>query len=202
MIIYDIASLLLIGVSHIYLFNLLIGFKKMPISLFVIIGVLFTIFLTMSVTFSGLVELNLILLFSFLMLIGFMSKRAKLTHTIYFSLLSIVMYTVIKNGLYALVYQVYLDSPFNYYVWTPSILQFATLLFIWVMMYLAKGKIQLVGNYLRESKLFISTFILIMICTTLLFIVNYPSSTVLADINMRYGEHTLYFVCLLVLCMN
>lgn len=208
MLFYNLLAYVLIGFGHFYLFQLLVGATQVSKRFYALISMLFTVLLSMLIGYSGIIELNVVALIGFLVILGWLTKAGTSIQILYFAMLSIVLYSVIKNGLFTLVYTVYLDSPFPYYSWTPSVLQVGTLLVILLLMYGARKKIQLTGQYLRTSKLLIPTFIIVTICTVFLLIINFPTVRVLANLHELYGE-TLYIgltiisiVLMLIISMN
>lgn len=208
MLFYILLAYILIGFGHFYLFQLLVGATQASKRFYALISILFTVLLSMLIGYSGFVELNIVALIGFLMILGWLTKAGTSIQILYFAMLSIVLYTVVKNGLFTLVYTVYLDSPFPYYSWTLSVLQVGTLLVILLLMYGARKKIYLTGQYLRTSKLFIPTFIIVTICTVFLLIINFPTVRVLANLHELYGE-ALYIgitiisvVLMLIISMN
>lgn len=197
MIFYDIAAMALIGIGHLYLFSLLIDYKKFSLGYVLVIGVLLTFFVGISITLTGLVELNVVLLSLFLVLIGLMNKKLKPLTVIYFALCSMVLFTVIKNGLFSLVRGLYIESPFNYYSWTDSALHFWTLVVLVLAMYIARKKIEQIGRYMVASRWYIPSFILAIVCTLLLLVINYPTISLLAQINALYSKQ-IYSIILLL----
>lgn len=197
MIFYDIAALALIGIGHLYLFSLLIDYKKFSIGFIAIIGVLLTSFLSLSIMLTGFIELNVILLSLFLVLFGRMDRTLKLWPIIYFSLCSVIIFTVIKNGAFSLSRHLYLESPFSYYYWTDSAIHFWTLAVILTGMYMSRRKIEMIGRFMVASRWYIPTFILAVVCTLLMIVVNYPTVPVLAEIHALYGEQ-IYMIVLLL----
>lgn len=198
MLLYDLASALLLGFGHIYLFLLLLGKLKMPVGYILLSTIFITAFLGISITVSGgYSELNMIVLFVYLVLLGSIKKSAKQLHIIYFALMSIVLFTVIKNGLYALSLNLYIESPFNLYVWTQNAIHFYTILIIVIGFYFLRYVIKSVGIFLITSRVYIPSFILIVICSLLLLIVNYPATAILAEMNRQYGEQ-MYLIILLL----
>lgn len=146
---------------------------------------------------TGFGELNLLVAFLFLVVLGWMGKNGSLVHIIYFAMLSIVLFTVIKNGLVLIVYELYLDSPFPYYIWTMNVIHLCTLLFILAVFFLTRNYIKAAGAYLVQSKLYVPSYFLMAICTGLLLIVNTPTIGSLAKINAQYGEQ-LYTIILMI----
>lgn len=197
MLLFDLASLICIGIGHIYLFQLLLGNSTISMRFVIVIGTLFTAFLSIILALTGFVELNVILLFAFLLFLGLLQKKHRFLEVVYFTLISIVLFTVVKNVLFTIVYGLYMESPFNYYIWTDSVLNISALLLILSVIFLARNVIKLAGTYLLQSKLYIPSYVFLIICTLLLLIVNYPTIGMLAKLNESYGKQ-LYMVVLLI----
>lgn len=194
---YEIFTLICIGIGHLYLFHLLLGNKQISIRFIVATACLFTLFLAVLLNRTGFVELNIIVLFLFLVVLGLLYKGQSVIHVIYFALLSIVLFTVVKNGLLTALYWAYLESPFPYYVWTPSVISLFTQVVILVVLFTLRNYIQAAGTYIVHSRFFYVTYGLVVICTGMLAIVNYPTLTFLQKANQLYGEQ-LYTLTLLV----
>lgn len=197
MLFYDLLSIICIGIGHIYLFYLLSGNNKISATFIILLGVLFSTLLAISLTLTGFVELNVIVLLVFLCILGLVMKKHPFKYIIFYSCMSIVLFTVLKNGLFTIIYELYMDSPFNYYVWTKSAINFCALLIILVAFVLARNFIKAAGHYLIHSKLFVPSFVFVTVCTVLLLIVNYPTIGFLATINQYYGQQ-MYMIVLLI----
>lgn len=208
MVFYSLLAYVFIGFGHIYLFQLLVGATRISKRFNVLLSILFTVLLTIAISYSGLIELNILALIGFLIVYGFLMRLGNFLQIIYFAMLSTVLFTVVKNELFTLAYKVYLDSPFPYYSWTPSVISAGTLLMILLLMYSARKKIQLTGHYLRNSRLFIPTFIIVTICTIFLLIANFPTVRVLSNLHELYGEQLyigitiISMVLMLVISLN
>lgn len=197
MLVLDLVALIFIGMGHIYLFQLLLGNTNISMRFVIVIGILFTAFLSVILALTGFVELNVILLSAFLIFLGLLQKKHRFLEIVYFTLLSIVLFTVLKNGFFTIVFKLYMESPFNYYIWTTSVLHFCMLLLFLAVIFFARNVIKLAGTYLLQSKLYVPSYIFLIICTLLLLIVNYPTIDLLAKLNESYGVQ-LYMVVLLI----
>lgn len=197
MLIYDLGALLLIGIGHIYFFQLLLGNTKISLGFVGLIGLLFVTFLSISLSLTGLSELNLIVLSLLLIVLGVVERKYRLGQIIYFTLLNIVLFTMVKNGLFTIVYALYMESSLKYYVWTPGMLHFGTITFMVLGLFISRNRIKATGSYLLQSKVYWPTFIVLIACTVMLLIVNYPKITILAQLNATYGEQ-LYMIVLLI----
>ncbi|WP_107840456.1 sensor histidine kinase [Metasolibacillus meyeri] len=198
MLFYQLATFICIGIGHIYLFNLFAGNTKAPMSFTVFLSVLLCLLLNIIIPLFGMMELNIVVLLAFLVLLGTMYKKHTLAHTIYFALISIVLYTGVRNGLFTISLDLYMDSPFNYYIWTNLAIGFYVALGMLIVLFLMRNWIASAGDYLIHSKLYIPSFIFLIISLILLLIINYPTIQVLAEINVRYGRQ-LYVVILLMM---
>ena len=197
MLLFDLASIICIGISHIYLFQLFLGHTNISWRFVIVIGTLLTAFISILLAQTGFVELNVILLFGFLLILGLLQKKHQFHEIVYCSLISIVLFTVVKNGLLIITYKLYMESPFNYYIWTNSALHMFILLLLLVGMFLARNVIKLAGTYLLQSKVYVPSYVILVICTVLLLIVNFPKVGLLAKLNESYGEQ-LYMIVLLI----
>lgn len=208
MLFYNLLAFVLVGFGHFYLFQLLVGTTQIPKRFYALLSILFTVLLVIIISYSGLVELNVFALIGFLVILGLLTKAGNLPQIIYFAMLSTVLFTVIKNGLLTLTYYAYLDSPFPYYSWTPSVLHVVVLAVILVVMYITRNKIQLTGHYLRNSKLFFPTFVIVAVCTVFLLIINFPKMHLLTNLQELYGEQlymgitVISIVLMLIISMN
>lgn len=201
MSIYDIAAFSITGICHLYLYILLIRYQRMSKRLIVLLSVLFMLFLGIIITITKMPELNFVVFFLFLMIIGSMQKKLKFWHSIYFALFSIVVFTVLKNLLALVVVQLYMESPFNLYTWTGNVIHLAVVSLILLCIILFRKKIQLFGQFIIQSKLFLPTYFLLAISIGLLVVINYPSLPFLASFNGSYGNQIAISILLLFLLL-
>lgn len=200
MLFYDLVSIVLISIGHVYLFQLFLGNTNISMRFVLVMSVLFGALLSVLLMNTRLSELNIVAICLFLIVLGLIEKQ-RFSQVLYFTLLSIVLFTVVKNGLFIILYELYMESPFNYYVWTPNMLQFWTLALIVVGLFLGRQAIATAGRYLMQSRVYWPTYIVSVVCTVLLVIVNYPTLRVLAQLNAKYGEqlYTLVLFTALIL---
>ncbi|MEE1132025.1 MAG: hypothetical protein UHX00_10450 [Caryophanon sp.] len=196
--IYDIASTMLIGIVHVYAFQLFLGNSNVSKRFVFTIGMLFSAVVMTLLTTTHFVEFNLLAIFTLLVLLGLIEKQP-IIRIMYFALLSIVLMTVVKNGLFQIVHYAYIESPFSYYVSTPSLLLLCTLLFIAIMLFILRHSLAVASRYLIESRLHVPSYIILIMCNVLLTIVNYPTIQLLAKLNALYGEQLYTFVLLIAL---
>lgn len=201
MFLFDLLSMMLIGMCHIYLFQLFLGNTNMSMRVVVLMSVLFTTLLSLALAVTGLVELNIVLLSSFLVMLGLLQRTHSLAHIIYFALLSMVIFTIVKNGMIHIALTLYLESPFNYYSWTPSAVTLVVLLFIAVLLFWARRCIELAGRSVIHSRLYVVIYSMMIICTIFLLIINYPTLRWFSDMNSAYGEQMYIIVLLVVLIL-
>ncbi|OCS84458.1 hypothetical protein [Caryophanon latum] len=200
--IYDLASTMLIGIVHVYAFQLFLGNSNVSKRFVFTIGTLFSTVVMTVLTTTHFVEFNLLAIFTFLVLLGLIEKQP-IVRVMYFALLSIVLMTVVKNGLFQIVHYAYIESPFSYYISTPSLLLLCTLLFIVIMLFILRHSLAVAGRYLTESRLYVPTYMMLIMCNVLLAIVNYPTIQLLAKLNAQYGEQLYTFVLLIaLLCIH
>ena len=198
--ILDIVTVLCIGLGHIYLFHLLLADNKMSMFFMIAIALFITVFLAIALYLTSLVELNVIVMLVFLIVLGILYKKHTIPQVVYYALLSIVVFTGVQNSVYLLFYTLYMESPLNYYVWSPSVIGFVTVVFILSMLFVLKKYIRAAGNHIIHSKLYYLTYGIVVICTVCIMIVNYPTTTFFAKANEMYGDQ-LYAVILLVVML-
>lgn len=199
--IFEALALLFIGIGHIYLFHLLLGNKRISIRFVVITALLFVLLLVVLLNRTGFIELNIIMLFLFLLLLGTLYKKHTIWQIIYIALLSIILFTVIKNSLFSIFYWMYMESAFNYYSWTPQGINCFTLIVILGLLYLLRNDIKAAGVYILQRRFFYITYGIVIVCTLLLIVVNYPTLTILATTNERYGTYMYMMIFLVVIVL-
>ena len=201
MLFYHIASLILIGICHIYLYILCIRYHRMSYTLITVLSVLFTVLLAIAVTVTGYPELNFIISTLFLLTIGFMQKEVNLQQSLYFILFSMVVFTVLKLLLFQLSYQLFFVLPFNLYTWTENMLHFLVTLILLATIFLSRKKIEQFSHYIIRSKVYVPTYFLLILCTSLLFVLNYPSSAVLSYFHVKFSQESLVAVIVLFIVL-
>ena len=201
MVFYDIGTLILIGLIHVYLYILCIRYHRMSNTLIVLLSVLFTALLAIAITVTGYTELNLVLLPVFLLAIGFMLKQITFLHSLYYVLFSMVIFTVLKTVLLQLAFQLFMISPFNLYSWTGSMISFAVTLTIFVTIIFLRKKIEQFSSYIIRSKVYIPTYLLLIMSTLFLLILNYPTTNLLSYYHMKYSQESYVAVLILFLLL-
>jgi len=142
-------------------------------------------------------EMNFVLLFLSYIIIG-KWKKQRLSLTIFASLISIVFITIVKNAILILLHELYMISPFNYYLWTNNLLHLLTLLLIMVGLIVARNKIQSSSLIVITSRWYIAIYVLLCISCLLLLIINYPTIELLVKWNQLYGEQLIIIILILV----
>ena len=201
MVFYTLAALILIGISHIYLYIICIRYRRMSLPLLAVLSIVFTALLGIAVTLTGYPELNIVMLTLFLLAIGYLQKRLMFLHSLYFALFSTVTYTVLKTVLYQLTLLAFMVSPFNLYVWTESMLHFAVTVVLLAGIILSRKKIGQFSTYIVQSRFYVPTFLLLIVSILLIFIINYPSTGVLSYMHMKYGQASYIAVLVLFLLL-
>ena len=187
MVVFEFINFIFIGIGHILLYLLLIGRRQLKFSSLFIISVMFIVFLTLNIAIFQIVELNMIVLCGFLLLLGLMYKKDRWKHYILFSTLSITVFSVFKSGVFSVVYAIYLSSSVNVYMWTFSVLQMFSTLFVTLVIFLARSFISDIGRYIVMSRWYIPTYIIAIFSTTLLLIINYPTLPWISKLNVMYS---------------
>src|SRR5699024_5687422 len=124
MYVYDIVAIILIGISHAYLYLQLIQYKRLSWKLLTAVSVIFTVILGIIVTVTGYPEFNALLLLTFLLSLGLLQYKHGLTFTesLFYALVSSVSITIVRMLLLQISFQLFMLSPFNLYMWTGSVL--------------------------------------------------------------------------------
>ena len=198
MLLYELLTVVIIGVGHFYLYTILDQIHIKPIYL-ILLSFLFSVITVTAISLTGLVELNVILLICIYVLVGWFVKRKEVSQTIYFVLISIIIYSVVKNILYILMINLLLISPINYYIWTPSLIHFISVTTLLIIIFLLRNKLRVVAETLPTSRLYLPTYILVVICTFLLVIINFPTVSILAQLNLLYREQLYIAILLMVI---
>ena len=201
MVFYDIGTFILIGLIHVYLYILCIRYHRMSFTVIALLSVLFTALLAIAITVTGYAELNLILLPLFLLAIGFIHRQITFLHSLYYVLFSMVTFTVLKNVLLQLAFQLFMISPFNLYSWTGSIISFAVTLTIFVTIIFSRKKIEQFSSYIVRSKVYIPTYLLLIMSTLFLLILNFPSTSFLSYYHTKYNQESYIAVLIIFLLL-
>lgn len=187
------------GVCHLSFFYWLVN-RHCSMRHILVASISFTFLLFVFLRFYSYPEINIIALLVFLLFLGYLSK-IPLRQSLYGAFASIVIITVILNLGSELLYQLYLYLPFAVYLWTPQLLNFLFIILFIFFLWYSRYQISTISNVVRHSRFFVMTNVLLMLCTFLLLIVNYPAGKWLRKWHQQYAEK-LYLViitCTLVL---
>ncbi len=201
MFFYDIGTLILIGLCHVYLYILCIRYHRMSYTIIALLSVLFTALLAIAITVTGYTELNLILLPLFLLAISFIHKQITFLHSLYYVLFSMVTFTVLKTVLLQLAFQLFMISPFNLYSWTGSVISFTVTLTIFVTIIILRKKIEQFSSYIVRSKVYIPTYLLLIMSILFLLILSFPSTSFLSYYHTKYNKESYVAVLIIFLLL-
>lgn len=205
MFLYDIFAFIIISLCHILLFLQLIQYK-LSWKLMITLSVCFTVILLIVVTVSGYPEMNMIVLFTFLLGLGLLQQKHGLTFSqnVFFVLFSMIGISMFRTILLDISNQLFMMSPFNLYVWTGSILHLISVSIIFLTLIVWRKHIKKVAQYIVQSSLYYVIYGLLLVGMFVLFILSAPSIQSLQYIHTTYGEMSyvisiIVFLVLLVL---
>lgn len=208
MILYDILSIILIGISHVVFYFQLIRYRQLSYPMKIIISIIFTILLGIVVTMTGYPEFNVIMYLIFLLSLGLMQSKLSFTHNLYFTLASMVSITLIKVTLVELGMHFLLWSPFNLYIWSASMIHFIVSLIILSCIVLLRKPIQQFASFVIEGYMYYISFILLVFGLFLVLILTNPTSSFLANLHQQYSRvgytavFVLFFILLLIVLIG
>lgn len=208
MILYDILSIILIGISHVVFYFQLIRYRQLSYPMTIIISIIFTILLGIVVTMTGYPEFNVIMYLIFLLSLGLMQSKLSFTHNLYFTLASMVSITLIKVTLVELGMHFLLWSPFNLYIWSASMIHFIVSLIILSCIVLLRKPIQQFASFVIEGYMYYISFILLVFGLFLVLILTNPTSSFLANLHQQYSRvgytavFVLFFILLLIVLIG
>ena len=205
MYIYDMIGFVLIGLCHILLFLQLIRYQ-LSWKLLTALSIGLTIILLIVVTVTGYSEMNLIILFIFLLGLGFLQQKKGLTFSqnVFFVLFSAVGIAMFRTILMEISFNLYMMSPFNLYLWTPSVLHLVSNMIILLSLIIWRRHIKKLAQYIVQSSLYYVFYGLLLVSLFALIIVSSPSIQPLHELHIQYGEISyvisiVLFVVLLIL---
>lgn len=188
MYIYDPIAGVLTGIGHVILYLLLIRHNRMPYKIMITLSLIFTVLLGVVVTVTGYPEWNSILSLLFLLSLGLMQNNISFMQNLYFAFVSLISITFTKIFFVELVFQLFMLSPFNLYLWTTGVIHLLVTIVIVIGIFLWRKQIQYFAEYIEESKLYYISYGLLFIGFILSLILTAPSTRFLAVVNERYGE--------------
>lgn len=198
MFVYDIFAFIIISLCHILLFLQLIQYQ-LSWKLMTALSVCFTVILLIVVTVTGYPEMNMIVLFTFLLGLGLLRQRHGLTFSqnVFFVLFSMVSITIFRMILLEISYKLFMMSPLNLYVWTESVLHLISVLIIFLSLIVWRKPIKKVSRYIIQSFLYYVIYGLLMIGMVFLVILSTPSIHILHQLQIQYGEMS-YIISIIV----
>lgn len=208
MYIYDIISLLLIGLSHFLLYFTLIRYERISFWVIVLISLVSTVLLSTIITVTGYPELNTILMGLFLLSLGLLQTDLTFMENIYFTIANLVTVSLLKIILVELGRFIYLLLPLNLYIWTDNLIQMIVMMVIFVAIILLRNHIALFARYIVNSFLYYVSFVVFAISLMVLFLLTVPQVTFLFNIYQRYGQalyistFILFFILLLIIIIG
>lgn len=201
MYVYDLIAGVLAGICHVVLYLLLIRYDRMPYKMMIILSIVFTILLGFVVTVTGYPEWNSILLLLFLLSLGLMQNELSFMQNLYFALISLIGITFARKFIMEFMFQLFMASPFNLYLWTTSIMHLMIIILIGSCIVLWRKKIGRFAAYIESSRLYYISYALLFIGFLLSLILTTPSTRFLAIANERYGEMSVIIAFILFMIL-
>ncbi len=175
---YDMIALFVIGFSHLYLYRQFIRYERLSLWMVAGISFLFSILLFFTVTLTGFPEWNGILLVVFLLGVGRLKGGVPFVQSVYFALFSTVGLTLAKViGLEATM-QLYMSSPWNLYIWTPSLLHAMVTVLILVSLIFSRKQIARYGAYATTGPVYRLSYLLLIAGYAVVMLLSSPASLV------------------------
>ncbi|WP_339165246.1 GHKL domain-containing protein [Siminovitchia sp. FSL H7-0308] len=208
MYVYDIAAIVLIGISHVLLYIRLIRYNRLSYTMVITVSIVFTILLGIVVQTTGYPEFNLIMLLLFLLSLGLLKDDLTFIQNLYFALMSIVVITLAKMVLMELGMKLFMLTPFNLYLWTSSIIHLLSSIVIFIGIVLWRKQIQKLAQFMVDSPLYYVTYMLLIAGLIVELILTVPSTNLLAALHQQYGQVSyiaafiLFFVLLLIILIS
>lgn len=207
MYIYDVFALLLTSMSHTFLYIQLIRYSRLSYGMLAALSAVFILLLGIIVTVTGYPELNSTIVL-FLMSLGLMQNELKFMRNLYFALVSMVIITLVKILFLEVGMKLFMLTPFEFYLWTASIIHLSVSLITFIGIVLARKRIQRIAQYIVGSPLYYITYILLIVGFSIELILTRPSTDFLAKLNQQYGELSyisaivLFFILLLIVLLS
>ncbi|MGE8055906.1 GHKL domain-containing protein [Bacillus mycoides] len=207
MYIYDVFALLLTSMSHTFLYIQLIRYSRLSYGMLAALSAVFILLLGIIVTVTGYPELNSTIVL-FLMSLGLMQNELKFMRNLYFALVSMVIITLVKILFLEVGMKLFMLTPFDFYLWTASIIHLSVSLITFIGIVLARKRIQRIAQYIVGSPLYYITYILLIVGFIIELILTRPSTDFLAKLNQQYGELSyisaivLFFILLLIVLLS
>lgn len=200
MYVYDILAGILIGISHVLLYLQLIRYQRLSYPMIIALSILFTTLLAIVVTVTGYPELNLILIF-FLLSLGLMQEQLSFAHSLYFALASMVSITLVKLVFMEISMFIFMESPFNLYLWTGSLIHMIVTIVILISIVLLKNQTQRLARFMVEPLFYMISYLFFVFGIVVVVILSSPSSHFLAILNQQYGQLSYILAIILFLIL-
>lgn len=203
MYVYDMAALVLIGISHVLLYIRLIRYNRLSYKMVIALSFIFTILLGIVVTVTGYPELNIILLL-FLLSLGLMQAELTFMQNLYFASVSMVCITLAKMVFLELGLKLFMLTPFNLYLWTSSVIHLIVSIIIIISIVLWQNPIQRLAHFIVDSPLYYISYVLLVAGLLLEMVLTLPATSLLAKWHQQYAQVSyiaafiLFFVLLLI----
>src|SRR5699024_11881078 len=85
-------------------------------------------------------------------------------------------------------FNLYMMSPFNLYLWTPSVLHLVSNMIILLSLIIWRRHIKKLAQYIVQSSLYYVFYGLLLVSLFALIIVSSPSIQPLHELHIQYGE--------------
>lgn len=203
MYVYDILSIVVIGICHVLLYFQLIRYERASYTFIITISIVFTILLSIVVTTTGYPEWNIVLLLLFLLCLGLMKEGLPFHQNLYYSLVSMVVITLTKIVLLELTWWVFIISPFALYLWTISVLNFIVSVIIFLSLLLCRKWISQLAEFITETHFYYVSYGILVVGLFIGLILTTPSAKPLVELHIQYGEigYTLAFILFFILLL-
>lgn len=190
MYVYDLIAIILIAISHVYLYLNLIKYKQMSWRLLTTISVIFTILLMIIVTATGFPEFNALLLLTFLLSLGLLQQKHGLTfaENLFYALFSLVIITIYRMILIEIIFYLFMLSPFNLYRWTGSVIHLISTLIIFMTLIISRKQIVRATRFITQSKLYNMTYTLLTVTFFILLALTTFSTNMLNPSHATYSQ--------------
>lgn len=205
---YDLAAMLLNGFSHLYMYRQLSGYDRLSVPTMAGLSLLFTVFLGTIVSVTGYPELNGVLLLVFLLAVGLLKGGMPIIHNVLFALFSTAGMTLARLVGLETAMWLYMESPWNLYIWTPSVLHATVSVLILLAALAGRRQIALFGRYAVKGPVFIMSYVLLVPAYFALLLLTSPTSLMPASwyeqaATISYvAAFVLFFILMLVLLIS
>lgn len=203
---YDILAIIFIGISHVVIYIQLIDYQRFSWKSLFTLGLFLTVFLLIVVTTTGYPEFNTIVMMLFLLGLGLLKQKDGLsfTQSLYFALFSLFFVTLAKTLIIEILYQLLLQSSFNVYIWSTSLLHLIASCIILLTLFLLRKKTSKLACFIVRGPLYYVSYILLAIGTLAILTLTTPAISLLNYVNQEFGDVSyilsllLFFILLMI----